>query len=378
MPIDDPRVFPDAALAPPYARSLHELAQASLSATTGQVSAALDAQLATSLLDLLHEAHSQALATAFASAPSSPIYRHLWRLLAQAVHAPAVSGGVGRTLFAVPVVIVAGIDGAVDGRAQIPGVLPDAQALAAILRAHGALSGNQNFALADALVSAAAIDLPRLPALLQAVGDDRATPPDLPPAPMTIGGGPEGVHLRFLIGTAVAAPGVNLLCETGVGAWGLPFTRALTAQLALPGVSVLTLPRAPQDLLAALAQGFAAHREVGAQVFASNAIRKFRASVGEPTAVISAHRGTPPHGAPELRLSLSSPFAPREAEGFRCPLYPLDRIPDVEAMLVGLLRDCRIDDVRLMPGVHPDRSPDTGGPLLFKGEDVSGAAPAVH
>jgi hypothetical protein len=375
---DDPRVFPDAALAPPFARGLHEGAQASLSATTGQESAALDARLATSLLDLLHRGGSQALAAAFASAPSSPVYRHLWRLLAEAVRVPAVSGAVGRTLFAMPVVIVAGIDGAPDGRAQVPGVLPDPEALATILRAHGALSGNQNFALAGALVSAAAIDLPCLPALLRAIGGDQATPPDLPAAPMTIAGGPEGVHLRFLVGTAVAAPGVDLLAETGVGAWGLPFTRALGAQLAPPGVSMLALPRAPTDLLAALAQGFAAHREVGAEVFASNAIRKFRAAVGEPIAVISAHRGTPPHGAPELRLSLSSPFAPREAEGFRCPLYPLDRIPDVVAMLVGLLRDCRIADVRLMPGVHPDRSPGTGGPLLFKGEDVSGAAPAVH
>jgi len=59
-------------------------------------------------------------------------------------------------------------------------------------------------------------------------------------------------------------------------------------------------------------------------LFAGNAIRRIRAAVGEPTAVISAHRAPDAPGGGELRLSLSSPFDPRDAEGFRCPLHPLD------------------------------------------------------
>ena len=35
-------------------------------------------------------------------------------------------------------------------------------------------------------------------------------------------------------------------------------------------------------------------------------------------------------------------------------------------MLTALLRDCRVDDVRLRAGVHDDIDPITGGPLLFK------------
>jgi hypothetical protein len=35
-------------------------------------------------------------------------------------------------------------------------------------------------------------------------------------------------------------------------------------------------------------------------------------------------------------------------------------------MLMDLLRDCRVADVRVLPGVHADRDPVTGGPLLFK------------
>ena len=72
----------------------------------------------------------------------------------------------------------------------------------------------------------------------------------------------------------------------------------------------------------------------------------------------------------ELRLSLSSPLEPREAEGFRCPLHPLDRVADVAAMLADLARECRIGDVRMLAGVYADRDPSTGLTLLFKPETV--------
>ena len=109
-----------------------------------------------------------------------------------------------------------------------------------------------------------------------------------------------------------------------------------------------------------------AQREVAAQIFASNALRKFRASVGEPIAVISAHRADDAPGGGELRLSLSSPFALRDAEGFRCRLYPHESVRDVATMLRDLLRDCRVADVRVRSGVHPDVDSETGMRLLFK------------
>jgi hypothetical protein len=130
-------------------------------------------------------------------------------------------------------------------------------------------------------------------------------------------------------------------------------------------------------LLGALRQGRAAQREVGMQLFAANAIRRLRAAVGEPTAVISAHRAHEAVNGGEVRLSLSSPFDPREAEGFRCPLYPQESIGDVVAMLTGFLAECRVADVRVVPGVHADRDADTGLPLLFKGDDLP-AMPATH
>ncbi|MGC1817325.1 MAG: hypothetical protein WA900_06680, partial [Casimicrobiaceae bacterium] len=121
---------------------------------------------------------------------------------------------------------------------------------------------------------------------------------------------------------------------------------------------------------AALRIGRTAQREIGAQVFASNAIRKLRASVGEPTAVISAHRAADAPGGGELRVSLSSPFEPRDAEGFRCPLHPYEAVRDVAGMLVSLLDDCRVSDIRVQPGVHPDVDATTGLRLLFKETDA--------
>jgi hypothetical protein len=193
---------------------------------------------------------------------------------------------------------------------------------------------------------------------------------------MTVTGGTEGVFLRFLVGTVLAAPGADPLRDSAVGGWGIPLARALGQALAVPGISLLALPRAPQPLTTALWQGRLAQREVGAQLFASNAIRKLRAATGEPSAVISVHRVDAPAGGGEVRLSLSSPFDPREAEGFRYPLLPLDRVEDVVQMLATLLADCRIADVRVLSGVHADRDRATGLTLLFKAADLPPAA--VH
>jgi hypothetical protein len=270
-------------------------------------------------------------------------------------------------LFALPVVIVTGRQPAAAPSA-LAGILQDCDRIAAILQEHGALAGNRTFALASALAAADAVDVARLPALLGwqrealAGGGER----DLAPTPIALQAGQEGVHLRFLVGTALAAPDVDVLGAADTTGWAMPLAQELARQLTVPDATVLALPRAPQSPPAALQQGRWAQRAVGAQLFASNAIRRLRASVGEPSAVISAHRCPAAPGGGELRLSLSSVFDPRQAEGFRCPLFPSDAVGDVAALLMELLRDCRVADVRAISGVHPDRDPGTGMTLLFK------------
>jgi hypothetical protein len=367
--IADPRVFPehiDAVHAP-----LLELASASLAASSSARADEIDGILVKALAERVGRGDGLLLAELFAAAPSGALARHLWRRLIAAwreASRAAAGEGVAATLFALPVVIVAGSQPGAAALA-LAGILQDCDRIAAILQEHGALAGNRTFALASALATADAVDVPRLPTLLgwqrQALaggGGGR----DLAPTPIAVQAGQEGVHLRFLIGTALAAPTVDLLGTADTTRWVMPLAQELARQLAVPGATVLALPRAPLSPPAALQQGRAAQRAVGAQLFASNAIRRLRASVGEPSAVISAHRCPAAPGGGELRLSLSSVFDPRKAEGFRCPLFPGDTAGDVAVMLIELLRDCRVVDVRVLSGIHADRDPATGTTLLFK------------
>jgi hypothetical protein len=380
--IADPRATSGAGTA--AAAPLVELAAESLAAPSVHGAAVIDRALAVALAAHLKAGQSGLVADAMAAAPSVAIARALWRGLIDAwalASRPADGEGVAAALFALPLVIVAGSEARAEGdvpAAVVDAILADTEALAALLRGTRALAGHQAFALANALVAEDAIDAPQLSALLawqEFTAGEGPARRDLPPAPIVVQPGEQSVHLRFLIGTALVGAEADAL-GADMSGWAMPLARELSRQLSAPGISVLALPRAPQSPPAALQQGRAAQREVGAQLFASNAIRKLRAATGEPAAVISAHRAAAAPGGGELRLSLSSPFDARPAEGFRCPLFPTDRVDDVAAMLCDLLRDCRVADVRIAPGVHADRDPQTGLPLLFKADAAPAAAPA--
>ena len=359
-PIPDPRIWPPAAAAPAFAATLHALAQASLAGETGRESDRRDAEIVAAFVALLRGGDGGALSQVLLSAPSAAIYRHLWRRLAEAESAPG-DATMAVTVFALPVTLVAGQDSDRATRATVSCVLDDPGALAAAMREHGALAGNQTFVLAPTLVAADAIDIARLPALRFEERDGTMfAPRELPPAPIVLAETDARVFSRFVVGVAVASRDVNLLQDG--------HARALDRMLAEPGVTLLALPHAPRRLVPAVHSGRAAQREVSAQLFASNAIRRLRAAVGEPAAVISAHHAADAATGGELRLSLSSVFDPAEAEGFRCPLYPADHVGEVADMLVTLLRDCRIADVRVLSGIYGDRDAATGLPLLFKGD----------
>ena len=375
--ISDPRVWP----APPTAEpavTLHRHVQESLAAATSIEAEHHHVAIESRLRALIETDDGATLAAIFDSAPSAAIYRHLWRALARA-EAPSDRATMAVTVFALPLTIVAGRENADDEPATLPCVLRGAPEVAKLLRDHGALSGNEMFALADTLVAADAIEIHNMACLyaalklrdgsLQAINEARA----LPPLPIIVDGRDAGVHLRFIVGAAVAASAVDLVADDNVGRWGLPLTRLLGRALAHESVTLLILPQAPKRLAVALQRGRAAQREVSAQLFASNAIRNFRASVGEPVAVISAHRAADTLTGGELRLSLSSVVDPRDAEGFRCPLYRADQSDEVADMLVTLLRDCRIAAVHVLPGVYPDRDPSTGSRLLFKADALADA-----
>lgn len=366
LDIDDPRAV--AAMAPEAptvladaARALSAASESARESALRAIDAALDAALA--------DVDGDTLARVFDAAPPGASYRLLWRRLGERMARPiAPSGDLGVVLFAVPVAIVAARDADAPPPAGWATTVDNAAAIVDLLREHGALGGHRELALGGALVPADAIDVAALPRLRAAAGARlAASPPALDLAPRAIvAEAHEGVHLRFLVGSALCAANAPPLPAGTTGAWATPLAKALSRSLAAPGMSVLALPRAPAPLPQALAAGRVAQRELAAQLFVSNALRSLRASVGEPVATISAHRLA--GGAGELRLSLASPFAPREAQGHRCPLFPFERVEAAATMLDDLLRDCRVGDVRVERGVHADRHDDTGLALLFKPE----------
>jgi len=361
--MEDPRHFETPVHAEPAAVSLYRLAEASLGAATSQHAGEHDVEIAARLHAMLAPDAGDRLAALFAGVPSTAVYRHLWRALAKVERERSSL----RRPFALPVVVVAAAETSAAAGTTLPGVLDEVDIVVSLLREHGALAANTSVALANTLVSVDALSYAHLAGLL-AWGDVAQGVAVLPPAPMRVESTVESVHLRFIIGTAIAAPGADLFRERVPGGWGMPVAQALSRMLGAAGVSVLALPRAPMPLVEAARQGELAQREVGAQLFASNAIRAIRARVGEPSAVISVHRSDADTQRAEVRLSLSSLLDPRSAEGFRCELSPLEGIDDVVSMLETLLADCRITDVRRMPGVHADRDPATGQPLLFKAD----------
>lgn len=377
--LPDPRVFPAAATAAPADRDLYSRAQEALAAGTAALAAGADFELRAALERRL-PADGEALARLLDGAPSVDVARHLWRLI-EGIARGECGEALAATMFALPLVIVTGLEGT-RGDGVIAGVLPDVDAVVELLREHRALGGNRTFALANTLVGADAFGVEHLGDWLRWQRLPEAAGASLParnlaPQPLRFAAGQEAVHLRFLAGTALTAAGHDPFAAPRVGRWGVPLTRELGRQLGGDNVVVLALPRPPDRPLPAAELGRQAQREVSAQIFASDAIRHLRASVGEPTAVISAHRvGV---GGGELRLSLSSPFDLKDAQGFRCPLYPRDRVADVATMLIRLLGDCAVGDIRLLDGIHADRVAGTTHPLLFKPATIpAGAELRIH
>lgn len=367
--LPDPRAFPLYDGRPE--NLLVELALAALAAEQGVIQEKCESNLRAAMTSMLLKADVAVIADALARAPSLAAQRTLARVLAAAhVDAGRASGdgGLPTTVFAMPLVIVAANASAV----KVPGALPDSNEFVALMKGAGALRANQTFALSNALVSPAEFSLEKLPATLFWWSLSPGAPVAVERAPLPVPANQESVFLRFLIGTAVAGPGVDLLTERDTGKWGMPFTQAFARQLGGGGLSLLAMPRPPQTPLAALYQGRAAQREVSLQLFATNAIRKFRSGVGEPEAVISAHRMA--DGSGEVRLSLSNPFDEKGAEGFRAELYATDRAQDVAVLMRDLLRECNVQSVTTLAEVFPDIDADTRLPMLFRADALASAA----
>lgn len=251
-------------------------------------------------------------------------------------------------LFAVPLVIVAG--GKASGK--IPGVVPDTAELRTLFDTHGALGQAKNFGLGNALVTAEFLS-GFSPALIYRLSRDGVQPAaaqlDLRPAEIALASTQEQAHLRFLAGAVVTPRNAPDFTETAgnVGAWGMPFARALAGQLGQAGLSLLPIPRPPMSFHRALRAGRFAWREVSFQLFLSDALRRFRSRIGEPdVSVASLADGS-------VRVRLDSRLDETLKAEFVWGLELEDDLAAVSGSIFGLLTECRLDYVDVADTIQP-------------------------
>ncbi len=283
---------------------------------------------------------------ALAESTSQPVYRLLAEAVDCAVNAPPDTALHWR-IFAIPVLLVTGGHGPM----TLPGAVTDIDELMKLFELHGTLGPMKNFGLSGALVSA-----PGLAALKPGVayrrsrgtGGEDLPPLDLAPEDILIAGAAEEVHLRFLAGVSVTASDAPGFSETAgnIGAWGMPVTRALAAQLGRPGLSLLPIPRPPMSPLRALQAGLFAQAELGFQLFLSTALRGFRARVGEAQARVAAC------GDASIRIRLDSPFDASMTCEYAWRLQPGDDMAAISAGIFNLLEECRVTHIEVAETVQ--------------------------
>ena len=283
---------------------------------------------------------------ALIESPSCAAYQTLTRALEAALRAPG-EATLHLRIFAIPILFVSGGSGPI----ILPGVVANVGELTKLFETHGTLGPMKNFALSGALVSMAGLAALKPSTIYRRsreTGQDNLPPLDLPPDDIRITGPEERVHLRFLTGVSVTSPDAPGFTETAgnVAAWGMPFTRALAAQLGQPGLSLLPIPRPPMSPLQALEAGRYAESELGFQLFLSSNLRKFRSRVGEAEAVVAACADA------SIRVRLSSPFDPLLSPEYAWPLQPGDDIAGVGNGIFSLLEECRVTNVRVIATVQ--------------------------
>jgi len=310
-------------------------------------------ELTRALRELAAERRDVETGGVLAAAPSPAIYRQLWKALCEAVEKLQSEDGVAARVFAIPWVIVCGGG----TKATLSCVLPDVAELSRVLEANGVFGASRNVGLGNVLVAIETLEAMRPSEVLQWAQSPGVR--DVPPSPIDVLPGIEEVHVRLLLGAAIALPMAPDIVETAsnIGAWGTPALRGMSAQLATPGVQILPMPRPPAGLYSAAYAGRRAGIEAAFNLFMSNTVRRFRTAIGDPQVTLSSHAGA------EIRITLSTPLDDELVEGFRWPLHPADDLAEIEHTLTSMMEECRLPEPRIAPSVLPDHS--ATGALLF-------------
>jgi hypothetical protein len=340
--LPDPRRY-----APFSSNSLVAIAQEALERGSAMQHGKPAEELAAAMGQALRAGDDSLIEQALAESTSHAVFR----MLAGALDAALKESGEAALqlrIFAIPVLLVTGGRGPMN----LTGVVTDIGELTKLFELHGTLGPMKNFGLSGALVAAAglaALKPSTVYRMSRETGQEPTEPLDLPPDEIRISGVEEEVHLRFLTGVSVTSADAPGFTETAgnIGAWGMPLTRALAAQLGQPGLSLLPIPRPPMSHLQALEAGTFAESELGFQLFLSSALRKFRSRVGEAEAVVAACTDG------SIRIRLSSPFDASMSQEYAWALQSGDDIAAVSAGIFSLLEECRVTNVAVAETIRP-------------------------
>ncbi len=355
--IPDPRQYADSGASPLASAAQELVASAKGSSTTVNT-------LAREISGMLAGGDEEPLRKALRNAPSASACRVLYRALDVAL-TPGFSGsggsasehGVNLHLFAIPVLLVVGAPAA----RRISGVVPDTDAVRVLFEQSGVLGHCRNFGLSNALAALEQVDAipwPTLYSIAHAQSWADYTGLDLPPADIDVEAGRETVHLRFVSGAALTPTDAPAFVEAAgdIGRWGMPLTKELGRQLATADVSLLAIPRVPRSIVRAMQEGWFAVRELGFQLFLSNALRQARMRIGEPDVTVTACSDQ------TIRIRLTSPFDELLDQTYGWPLSPEDDFAEIARSITTLLEEARVERSVVTPSV----------------EDVPGATTASH
>ena len=245
-------------------------------------------------------------------------------------------------LFIMPVILVIGSQ----KRNTVSTILRDVSALSQMLERLGVLAHCKNFGLANCLTDYESLhqyplDSWRLAGQYDQLKNMAAL--DFPDLPIDVLSGSEAAHLRFLCGVALSPVSAPSIFESAgdIGRWGIKFAEAVSAQLSTADCSVLALPRPPRPLIRSLEEGYWAVREVGFQLFASNAINHSRLKFGEPDISIDSSAGG------KVLVRLSSLFDESFDRTYDFPVAPYESHDQALETIDQFFRDIGVQRYKL-------------------------------
>jgi hypothetical protein len=334
--ITDPRRFDTGR------QSLLNDASAQIAAATSDEHKRLSSRLSLRLAKILEQGDERSVREALASSPSSSACCALQDALEQALTPDRRVGGVNVQVFAIPVLFVVG--GA--SSASINGVVPDAGEIRALFEAAGALGHCRNFGFSNTLTDLGSLEnipWPTLYAITHSEQWDGLEVLDLPPAAISVTANQENVHLRFLVGAALTPADAPGFVESAgdIGRWGMELTKLLGRQLGSQDVSLLAIPRPPRPIVHAVKEGWHEARELGFQLFLSNALRQARMRTGEPDVLITTCSDS------SIRIRLSSPFDDLLDQTYVWPLAASDDFDNIANGIFALLDEARVERIEV-------------------------------